>query len=76
MMSIIGALGTLDVPRLRIGVGGPPEVMEMRDWVLGKFSREQRGAWPDVEESAWNALLKWLDGTAGQGFTVHARAER
>jgi PTH1 family peptidyl-tRNA hydrolase len=72
MISILGTMGTLDVPRLRIGVGAPPRVMEMKDWVLGRFPKEQRDAWPDVNAVAWDALLRWLGGTAGQGFTIQA----
>jgi PTH1 family peptidyl-tRNA hydrolase len=75
MASILGAIGTLGVPRLRVGVGAPPEVMEMRDWVLGKFPKEQRDAWPQVEELAWSALSKWLAGAAGQGFTLRAQLQ-
>jgi PTH1 family peptidyl-tRNA hydrolase len=70
MISILGVLGTLDVSRLRIGVGAPAPKVEMRDWVLGKFSREQRERWRDVEELAWSSLTRWLDGSAAEGFTV------
>jgi PTH1 family peptidyl-tRNA hydrolase len=70
MISIIAALDTLDIPRIRVGVGGPPREVAMRDWVLGKLSGDQRGAWPDVEAAAWESLLKWLGGRAGEGFTL------
>jgi PTH1 family peptidyl-tRNA hydrolase len=70
MTSILGGLGTLDVPRLRVGVGAPPPCVDMRDWVLGKFPREQRERWSDVEDLAWDSVIKWLDGSAGEGFTV------
>jgi PTH1 family peptidyl-tRNA hydrolase len=70
MASILGGLGTLDVPRLRVGVGPPPPSADMRDWVLGKFPKEQRDRWSDVEDLAWSSLARWLDGASGEGFTV------
>ena len=70
MISVIASFGTLDIPRLRVGVGGPPGEMQMRDWVLGKMPKAQRDAWPDVESLAWDALRKWLTGCAGEGFTL------
>jgi PTH1 family peptidyl-tRNA hydrolase len=75
MASIIASLGTLDVPRLRVGMGGPPEVMDMREWVLGKIPKEQRDEWPSVEDAAWDAFSRWLGG-AEEGFTVKIGGER
>ena len=62
LKSIIGALGTLDVPRLRIGVGSPDERMELKDWVLGKIPPEQRREWHKIEDVAWEVLELWLKG--------------
>lgn len=70
MISILGALGTLDVPRLRIGIGAPAPQVEMADWVLGRFTNEQRGRWHLVEDKVWEALGLWLSGEAGSGFTL------
>ena len=69
MMSIIAALDTLDIPRLRIGVGGPPAEMTMINWVLGKISKDQRDAWHEIESIARDALIKWFAG-APDGFTL------
>ena len=74
MISIITAFDTLDIPRLRIGVGGPPSEMAMRDWVLGRISKEQRGAWHEIESAARDALIKWLAG-APVGFTLKTAGE-
>lgn len=62
LKSIIGALGTLDVPRLRIGIGSPDGRMELKDWVLGKIPPEQRREWHKIEDAAWEALELWLKG--------------
>lgn len=75
MVSILGMLGTLEVPRLRVGVGAPAPQIEMKDWVLGKFTKSQREQWPEIGELAWRAFMKWLGGTAGDGFTVQIEPE-
>ncbi|WP_279009592.1 aminoacyl-tRNA hydrolase [Synergistes jonesii] len=60
LKSILGALGTLDVPRLRIGTGSPEGKMEMKEWVLGKIPPEQRRDWHKIEDAAWEALGLWI----------------
>lgn len=60
LKSILGALGTLDVPRLRIGTGSPEGKMEMKEWVLGKIPPEQRREWHRIEDAAWEALGLWI----------------
>lgn len=42
LRSITEALGTQDYPRLRIGVGAPPNGMDARTWVLSPFARAER----------------------------------
>jgi PTH1 family peptidyl-tRNA hydrolase len=42
MRSIIEALGGGGFPRLRIGIGRPPERMDPADYVLSRFSREEQ----------------------------------
>jgi PTH1 family peptidyl-tRNA hydrolase len=76
MISVITLFGTLDIPRLRLGIGGPPAHIGMKDWALGKMPKEQRDAWPDVEDAAWEALLKWVTGASGQGFTLKIAERR
>ena len=42
LKSIIRRLSTEDFTRVRIGVGGKPLDMDLADYVLGKFSKEER----------------------------------
>jgi PTH1 family peptidyl-tRNA hydrolase len=44
MRSILEALGTEAVPRLRVGVGGPESGTALPDWVLGPFTDAERQA--------------------------------
>jgi PTH1 family peptidyl-tRNA hydrolase len=56
--SVIAALGTDAFPRLRIGVGGGrPDP----DYVLGRFTKEERPAIEKAVEEACAAVRCWAD---------------
>ena len=74
MVSILGTLGTLEVPRLRIGIGSPEPRIEMADWVLGKFRRDELDLWPRIEDLVLDGFKRWLAGRAGEGFTLRVQA--
>ena len=60
LTSIIRELHSEDFPRLRVGVGRPPEGLDMMSYVLGPF---RRGDWLLVEESvarAAQAVETWV----------------
>jgi PTH1 family peptidyl-tRNA hydrolase len=57
MESILTALGTQEVRRVKIGVGRPATRDEVVDWVLTRFSDEEREALPGVIERAADAAL-------------------
>jgi len=54
--SIIDSLGDQNFPRLRIGIGNPPEGMDTMDYVLGEFSKEEREDIDRIESIAVDAL--------------------
>lgn len=47
--SIISHLGTQEFPRIKVGVGEKPARMDLADYVLGRFSKEEQ---PLIRESA------------------------
>lgn len=49
---IIRRLGGDDVPRLRVGIGAPPDRMDPADFVLSKFTKSE---WPEAEAAVWRA---------------------
>ena len=55
------ALGTSQYPRLRIGVDPPPPRVPQRDWVLGRFSPEQRPLIDPAIARACGAIAVWID---------------
>jgi PTH1 family peptidyl-tRNA hydrolase len=60
------ALGTSQYPRLRVGVDPPPPRVPQRDWVLGKFSPDQRQQIDPAIARACGAIAVWID----QGVTL------
>lgn len=61
--SIIESLESESFPRLRIGIGKPPDDMEVIDYVLGDFSSDERDEIEKSESMAIEALkMMILDG--------------
>ena len=55
------ALGTPQYPRLRIGIDPPPPRVPGRDYVLGRFSEEQRKLIDPALGRSAAALVTWID---------------
>ncbi|MGN0369843.1 MAG: aminoacyl-tRNA hydrolase [Butyrivibrio sp.] len=54
--SIIAHLGTENFPRLKFGVGGKPEGMDLADYVLGRFSRQEEEVIDKAADNACDAV--------------------
>ncbi len=65
MGSIITQLGSQDFCRLRCGIGHPPGQMEVVDFVLNKFSKEDSELLPIVLDKAASCVLDFVT----QGYT-------
>lgn len=50
--SIHSTLGTQDIQRLRLGVGRPPEGVDVKDFVLSRFSVEEQSKLDLVQKKA------------------------
>ena len=55
------ALGTEQYPRLRIGIDAPPPRIPGRDYVLGRFTEDQRRAVEPALQRAAAAVLTWIE---------------
>jgi PTH1 family peptidyl-tRNA hydrolase len=55
------ALSTNAYPRLRIGIDAPPPRMPQKDYVLGRFSDEQRTTLNPVLDRAAEAAIAWME---------------
>ena len=68
LISILGALGDLHVPRLRIGIGHPPG--SMINYVLGHFPPEEHDQLPKVIARAADAVDVWLKHDIQRAMTI------
>jgi len=57
---IIARLGSSEVPRLRIGIGPKPEMIDGADYVLGKFSPQEVEIVQPAIELAAQAVEDWV----------------
>ncbi len=69
LADIIRHLGTDEFPRLRIGINQPPQGWEVTDYVLGKFSNEEKDKIEATTTKAAYAAIDWAD--QGIGFAMN-----
>jgi len=60
MASIIDKLGTLDIARLRIGIG-KSEKQDLADYVLSDFYNHEKEEIEQVIQTAASACIDWID---------------
>jgi len=68
LASVLSVTGE-DVPRLRVGIGRPPEGMEPADFVLSPFQPEEKKLLPEVLSWAGQAVLTWIDRGAAEAMS-------
>lgn len=61
MKSIIQKLGTEDFERVRVGIGEKPAKMDLADWVLGHFPKEDAANLEAAREDAITALKLMME---------------
>ncbi len=64
VLSIIECLGTKEFPRLKLGIGRPPQGISVRDFVLSPFTEEE---WP-VAEGVLLRVIEALDFLLKEGL--------
>ena len=70
LASIICALGTTEVPRLRVGVGSKPGSGNMKNWVLGHFAENDRDELPSLMDKTSEAALIWAEDGIDKAMNV------
>jgi PTH1 family peptidyl-tRNA hydrolase len=66
MKSIIGQLGSQVFPRIRVGIGQGPPGRDAANYVLGRFTREEEAALPDIHARVADAVEMIMR----EGFTA------
>ena len=60
LSDILQRLGTQEVPRLRIGIGQPPPRFDASDYVLGRFTQDERISIETAVAEAVDGVLLWV----------------
>ena len=71
--SIIAHLGTQEFPRVKVGVGEKPSRMDLADYVLGHFSKEEQGTMADAVKEAADAVCEIVNVGIAQAMNDHNR---
>lgn len=58
MKSVVQLMGSVEVPRLRIGIGPLPEKMSIVNFVLSNFLSDEETKLPDIFKDATSLLLQ------------------
>lgn len=66
---IIRSLGTDEIPRLRVGIGKPPDSWEIADYVLSKFRADEATDIEIAVRTAADAVIDWV--THETGFCMN-----
>ncbi len=60
MASVIAALGTLEIPRLRIGTGKGEPTEDLISFVLSPFDDDEMKVLPEILDRAAKAVVAWV----------------
>lgn len=58
--NIIAHLGTQEFPRIKVGVGGKPPRMDLKDYVLSRFSKGEQELMDEAFQEAAQAVVMML----------------
>lgn len=61
MRNIIEVMGTGEFPRVRVGIGRPPENVPLGDFVLSEVPKADRQGFYDLISDAADEVLKLCD---------------
>ena len=73
MKSIISHLGTTDFQRIRVGIGEKPPRMDLADWVLGHFHKEDEEPLKEAIDEAMVAAVMMLNGEVDEAMNKYNR---
>lgn len=73
MKSIIAHLGTQDFQRVRVGIGEKPPRMDLADWVLSRFSKEDLTILEDSLKEAVDAVTMLTEGGIDEAMNKYNR---
>ena len=76
LKNIISHLGTQEFPRIRIGVGEKPRGMDLADYVLGRFPKEQQAVMEEAYRDAADAVCMMIEEGADAAMNHYNRKHK
>lgn len=76
LKNIISHLGTQEFPRIRIGVGEKPRGMDLADYVLGRFPKEQQALMEEAYRDAADAACMMIEEGADAAMNHYNRRSK
>ena len=76
LKNIISHLGTQEFPRIRIGVGEKPRGMDLADYVLGRFPKEQQAVMEEAYRDAAEAACMMIEVGADAAMNHYNRKNK
>ena len=76
LKNIISHLGTQEFPRIRIGVGEKPRGMDVADYVLGRFPKEQQAVMEEAYRDAADAACMMIEEGADAAMNHYNRKHK
>jgi PTH1 family peptidyl-tRNA hydrolase len=71
LASIIYHLATNDFPRLRIGIGNPLPEISYSEYVLDKFTAQEKKLLPEIIERSIEAVLCIVESSIRKAMTLY-----
>ncbi|HNS04968.1 MAG: aminoacyl-tRNA hydrolase [Candidatus Saccharicenans sp.] len=75
MRSIVESIGTTFFPRIRLGIGPRPEAVEAVDYVLSRFSEEEKPKVKEAVEKACQAVEMIVAGHLAEAMNTFNRRQ-
>jgi PTH1 family peptidyl-tRNA hydrolase len=75
LADVVRALGSIEVPRLRMGIGPTPPYMDGADYVLGVMSEDELALANQAVEKACEAVEAWLNNGLDDAMNRYNRTE-
>ena len=71
LKSIISHLGSMDFPRVKIGVGEKPKGYDLADYVLGHFTKEEQAIFAERFDEVYDAVQLIVMGDITEAMNSH-----
>ena len=73
MRSIVSSLNSQDFPRIRVGTGGKPEGWDLADWVLSRYTAEDKVVMDKAFGNAADVAVCWVEKGIEEAMRLAAR---